>query len=187
MQVSAHIRLLSLSLLGLAAIAISGCASYKMGSSAPIPFETLYVEATANESFAPQAQAAVSAKIRDTFIRDGRVQLVNSPKKADAILSITLTDYRRTGNTRNPNDTVRAQDFTITLQAEASLYDNETQQFLFEKRQLSENTSAYAGNPYDKTGTPDQTQSYFQAEYQAMPTLARGLARQITDTVLSTW
>lgn len=165
----------------------TGCASYKLGSSAPLPFETLYIEAASNDSFAPQAQVAVSKKMRDHFIHDGRVRLVNSPEKADAILSVHLTKYTRTGNTRSAEDTVRAQDFTISLSAEVSLYDNETNQFLFQKRPLTEQTSTYIGNPYDANGTPDQTDTYFQSEYQAMPILARGLSKQITNTVLSTW
>jgi len=171
-----------------ALLCISGCASYQLGSSAEVPFKTLYVEPVTNDSYAPQAQAAVSAKIRDVLIRDGRIQLVTKPEKADAILSVNLTDYTRTGNTRRSVDTERAQDFQVQLKAEVSLFNQTAGSYYFTDRTLAETTYAYADDPYQGTlNTSFGTQSFLAAEYQAMPILARGLARQIADTILSSW
>ena len=87
-------------LAALALSLLSGCASYQPGSSAELPFHKLYVEPVGNNSYAPQAQAAVSAKLRDIFIRDGRIQLVTAAEQADAVLSVTLSNYTCSGNTR---------------------------------------------------------------------------------------
>ena len=71
---SLFLAIASLSLVGL----FAGCASYQLGSSAKLPYQKVFVEPVTNDSYAPQAQAVVSAKIRDVLIRDGRVQLVTS-------------------------------------------------------------------------------------------------------------
>ena len=73
--------------------------------SAELPFRTLFVEPVSNGCYAPQAQALLSAKIRDVLIRDGRVQLVTAAEQADAILSVNLTNYSCRGNSRQPQDT----------------------------------------------------------------------------------
>ena len=48
---------------------------------------------------------------------------------------------------------------------------------------IAQSYSVYTDNPYDQT----QLQSLVQAEYQAMPSLARKLARRIADEVVSPW
>ena len=181
---SLFLAIASLSLVGL----FAGCASYQLGSSATLPYQKVFVEPVTNDSYAPQAQAVVSAKIRDVLIRDGRVQLVTSEEAADAVLSVNLTEYKRTGNTRDTSDTGRAQDFTVTLSAEVSFFDQANGSYYFQKRRIVETTNAYRDDPYTRNeDTGLGTQSYFGAEYQAMPLLAHGMARQVADTILSNW
>lgn len=170
-----------------ALLLLAGCASYELGSSAALPYQTLYVEPVTNDSYAPQAQAVVSTKIRDVLLRDGRVKLVTSAEAADAVLSVNLTEYKRTGNTRQREDTERAQDFQVSLQADVSLFNQSKGSYYFQDRSLTEDTYAYSNDPYNTEAGTFGTQSYFAAEYQAMPLLARGLARQIADTILSNW
>lgn len=182
----------SFSTLGLVSVALavlSGCASYKLGSSAEIPFETLYVQPVTNDSFAPQAQPIVSSQVRDAFIRDGRVKLVTSAEKADAVLIINLTEYDRRSASRSTVDSERAQDFDIRLKSEVALFNQRSGDYYFEGRKLTERTNSYVRNPYvDNDNLSIQNlDAYHQGEREAMPRLARGLARQIADEVLSTW
>lgn len=181
----------SLSTLGLVATALtllSGCASYKLGSSAEIPFETLYVEPASNDSFAPQAQAVVSAQLREAFIRDGRVKLVTTAEKADAVLSVNLTDYDRSSASRDTSDSERATGFDISIEAEVALFNQRSGEYYFEGRQLSERTNAYVRNLFtDESTSLESLDAFHAGEREAMPRLARGLARQIADQVLSTW
>ena len=130
-----------------AMIWISGCASYQLGSPAELNFESIYIQPTQNESFAPQAQTVVSTQIRKAFIQDGRIAIVSDPSEADAILEVTLTDYTRTGGARQSNDTIVARSFDINLQAEISLYNQNDGEYYFSKRQLSESSNAYVENP----------------------------------------
>lgn len=164
---------------------LAGCANYQLGDSAPPPFRTLYIKPADNDSFAPLAVARISAGIREAIIRDGRVDLLAKEEDAEAVLSVKLTDYRRTAVTRDSSDTVRARDFNIHLKAELTLYDQRTGDFYFRDRPVSANTSAYVGNPYGGGGAAGS--DYQQAENMAMPRLARDIARKTIDTVLGNW
>lgn len=163
----------------------SGCASYNLGSHTEIPFESIYIRPATNESFAPQSQALVSAQIREAFIRDGRVKIVSDESKADAVLEVTITEYDRSSGARSRADTVSARTFRLSLKTEISLYNANAGDFYFQDRQLTETAGVYSDNPY--ATTTNERQGYIRAEYNAMTRLARGIARQITDEVLSPW
>lgn len=177
---------LFLCLLGLGCLTVSGCRSYQLGHPTELPFETIFVQPADNESFAPQAQAILSTKIREAMLRDSRVTLLADPGKADVLLSVTLTEYERRGATRDPDDTEVALDFDLVLTAQTSLFDQRKGRFIFENRQLEAQSSAFVNNLYAPAGAAD-TQSFTQSEYQAMPRIARDLATQITNEVLGAW
>ena len=186
MNTTSHLSL-ARTLMGLVSIVVlslfNGCANYNLGSSAEIPFKSIYIKPATNHSFAPQAQPIVSAQIRETFIHDGRVKLVANEKDADAVLFVDLTKYDRSAGARNSQDTVVANDFDIRLTAEASLFDQSKGVYLFKERSIQATTHAYIGNPYSDS----EIISYQQSERQAMEQLAREIARKITDEVLSPW
>lgn len=175
------IRIVSL----LALVFLTGCASYRLGDPAPTPFRTLYIQPASNQSFAPMAIASISTEIREAFIRDGRVSIVVGEDRADAVLSIDLTDYRRNAVSRDTNDTVRARDFNIQQQATLSLYDNRNGGFYFKDRPITANTSAYVSNPYIESGITGD--DYRNAEASAVARLARDIGRQAADNVLNNW
>ncbi len=162
----------------------SGCASYHLGSPTKLPFESIYIRPAANDSFAPQSQALLSGQIREAFIHDGRVKVLSNESDADAVLEVTITDYTRSSSARDSTDTVIARSFDLSLHATVSLYNNNQGDFFFQDRLLTDRTSAYIENPYIEDS---DKQGFIQAEYQAMPRLARGLARKIADEVLSPW
>ena len=165
---------------------VTGCKSYQLGHPAELPFETIHIQPAKNDSFAPQAQALVSAAIREAVIRDGRAKLIADPKKADAVLSMTLTEYKRSAAARRQDDTEVAQTFDLGLQAQIDLYDQRRGEFLFQGRELEARTTGYNNNPY--SGAADQaTQGLIQSEYNAMPRLARELGRDAANELLGVW
>jgi hypothetical protein len=161
----------------------SGCANYKWGNPTELNFTSIYIQPTQSETFAPQAQAVVSSQIRKAFIQDGRVALVSDAKHADAVLAVRLIDYTRTGGARRSEDTIVAQNFNISLGAEISLYSADQSRVYISKRALNQSSIAHIGNPY----SPDNSGGYLASEYDAMPRIARGIARKIVDEVLSPW
>lgn len=176
------IALFALAALGFCA----GCKSYQLGHPAELPFETVYIQPAKNDSFAPQVQALLSSEVRERVIRDGRVKLVADPNAADAILTMTVTDYMRRGGSRSQSDTETAQDFDLILRVRLDLYDQVEGNYLFEGRRIEARTTSYVNNPYAGAGATD-TQGLIQSEYNAMPQLARELGRKASDELLSAW
>ena len=162
----------------------AGCKSYQLGHPAKLPFKTVYIQPAKNNSFAPQAQSLLSSEVREAVIRDGRVKLVADPAAADAVLTMTITDYSRKGGTRSQSDTERAQDFDLRLRVELDLYDQANDDFLFEGRRIEAHTISYVSDPYAGAAN---TQGLIRAEYNAMPRLTRELGRKAADELLGAW
>lgn len=155
---------------------LSGCAHYRLGTGGQVSFRTLYVAPVVNESHAPQAVAIVSTQLREAFLHDSRVILVNTPEEADATLSVRLVRYRRDARSRQTNDTGLARKFDVTLNAEATLRDNRDNKLLFEKRKVEATRQVFTDNGQQ-----------LQAEYQNIPLLAEELAKNVRGATLDVW
>ncbi|GAB1487786.1 hypothetical protein MASR2M8_02270 [Opitutaceae bacterium] len=154
---------------------VSGCAHYQLGTGSTLTFQRLYVAPVANDTTLPQAVALVSAQIRETLLRDGRVTLVNSEEEADATLVVTLTNYGREVATVRPDDTGLARKFNLTLEARATLRDQRAGRLLFENRALTSQRQVFTDS------------GQLQAEYQTLPLLAASLAESVRNAVLDVW
>ena len=154
---------------------LSGCANYRLGTGGQVSFRTLYVAPVVNESNAPQTVAIVSTQLREAFLHDSRVILVNTAEEADATLTVHLLKYSREGQTRQTVDTGLVRKFDVTLNAEATLRDNRDNKLLFEKRkvQATRQVFVYSGQ--------------LQAEYQNIPLLAETLAKNVLGATLDVW
>ena len=164
---------LSVVLLGVALL--TGCSHYRLGTGQNLAFQTLYIAPVENKTMLPQAVALVSTALRDEFLRDGRVTLVNSPEQADATLTLTLSDYHRDVATVRPGDTGLARTFTLTLGATVTLHDNRAGRDLFSKRPVDAGRDAYTDS------------GQLQSEYQSLPLLAGALAKKISHAALDVW
>ncbi len=161
-------------LLGLFA-GLTGCANYRLGTAAAPAFRTVYVEPVANRTHLPQAQAAVSARLRETLARDSRFTLVNSAAEADATLSVVLTGYRRDIAAVREDDTGLARKFNVTLAAEYSVRDNRAGTLHADKRPATATREVFTDG------------GQLQSEYQALPLLAETLAGKIVRAVADAW
>lgn len=160
----------------LLALATAGCSHYRLGTGAPLAFETLYLAPVINQADIPQSVAPLSTELRESFLRDGRVRLVNTPDEADAILTLTLVNYQRGLLTSDPTDTARARKMGITLNALATLTLTDRPTPLFENRPLLAERQLFT-----------DAGRQLQAEYQLIPLLAETLAAQARSAVLDTW
>lgn len=155
---------------------LSGCSNYRLGTGTELSFRTVYVAPVVNESNVPQAVAIVSTQLREAFLHDARVILVNTPEEADVTLSVTLVRYGRDAQTRQSTDTGLARKFDVTLSAEASLRDNRDNKMIFENRKVEAVRQVF---------TDDGQQ--LQAEYQNVPLLAETLAKNVLGATLDVW
>ena len=158
-----------------AALILSGCAAYQLGTGSKLKFSTLFIAPVASETMIPQAQVLVTTQLREAFLKDGRVTLVNSAEAAEAVLQVTLSAYDRAVAVSLPTDTGLGRRFDVTLRAQATLTDNRTKQPLFAKRPLSAQRGVFTDS------------GLIPSEYQALPLLAEQLASEAAHAVLDTW
>jgi outer membrane lipopolysaccharide assembly protein LptE/RlpB len=157
-----------------AGLILPACTHYRLGTGAELTFRSLYVAPVASETLLPQARALVGTRLREAFLRDGRVALVNSAEAAEATLHVSLKSYSREASVARADDTGLARKFALTLTAECTLRTREGK-VVFEKRAVQVQRDAYT----------DQGQ--LQAEYQTLPLLAETLAQNVTHAVLDVW
>lgn len=167
------LRLLALATL--AGTALAGCAHYRLGTGATRPFTSLYVAPVENRSDAPSAAALMSSLLRDEFLRDGRVHLVNSPEGADATLALVLIGYSREVATVRPGDTGLARKFAVTLSGRITLKDNRSGQVLLNARAADAGRDVFTDS------------GQLQSEAQALPLLAGDLAKKVAHAALDVW
>jgi len=167
----------------LALAVLAACSHYQLGTGGgTLAFKTLYIAPVENTAGIPQAGALFSAQLRDAFIRDGRVGIVNSPGQADATLTVNLVNYSRDMTTARGDDSGLARKFDLTVFALATLTDNRTGKPLFEKRPVNATRQIFT------TPAPGSTQSeQLQAEYNTMPLLAGDLAEGVAHAALDVW
>ena len=156
-------------------LGLTSCAHYHLGTGATPKFRTLYVEPVANKTLLPQAQALLSTRIRESFLRDNRVALVNSPEAADATLAIVINDYHRDVAAVREDDTGLARKFNVTLGIACTLRDRRSGRTIFEGRPVSAQREIFTDS------------GQLQAEYQTLPLLAESLAGKVVHATLDVW
>ena len=161
--------------IGLCILLLSGCAGYRLGSGAGQKFTTLFIAPVTTEALIPQARELVTTQLREAFIRDGRITLVNSPAQADAVLQLSLSGYDRAVVVSRQDDTGLARRFDVTLRAQATLIDQRSKQAFFTQRPLSVRRGVFTDSGLGP------------AEYQGLSLLAELLATETAHTVLDTW
>ena len=168
------LRISALSLL-FTALGLAGCAHYQLGTDGKLAFTTLYVAPVANKTLLPQAEAIVSTQLREAFVRDARLVLVNSAAEAEATLSVTINDYHREMTAAREDDTGLARKFALTLGTTCTLRDNRSGKVLFADRAVAVKRDAFTDS------------GQLQSEYQTLPLLAEALAQKIAHAVLDVW
>lgn len=170
-----------------AALLLSSCANYTLGTGGKLSFTTLYIAPVANDALVPQATALITREVRSAFLRDGRVQLVDSPETADATLALTLANYSRNLTTSRPDDTGLARKFDLILETRCTLIDRRAGKPIFENRAIAVSRQAFTdGDGFEANGRPSPG-GQLPAEYQILPLLAEQLAQRVTHAVLDVW
>jgi hypothetical protein len=170
----------------LVAVLAQGCANYKMGAGPAPSFSTLYIEPAKNKTTLAQSRELVSTMVREAFIKDGRIELVDGKGDADATLTVTLVKYRRENAANREDDNGLAREFTLRLTASCSLRDNRTGKMLFDGRMIEVQREAFTDNGLGSVpfGTSNDQ---LQSEYNTLPLLAELLSNRVTHAVLDVW
>ncbi|MCU0785069.1 MAG: LPS assembly lipoprotein LptE [Verrucomicrobia bacterium] len=161
-------RFLRLILIGGMAVALNGCAGYRLGPSngQTAGEKTVQVSPFTNRTPEPRLGDAVTAALRKQLQRDGTYRLATHDA-GDIVVSGVITQYSRHELSFVPNDIATARDYQVRLTAQVTARERSTGKVLF-AQPLTGHTLIRVGS--DLTST----------ERQALPLLADDLARQVT-------
>ena len=153
---------------------LTGCAGYRLGMENSLPFESIFVDVVANDSFAPQAQALLTQNLRESIARDPRVKLADR-EEADVTLTVRLSSYTRQPDAAMVGDTALARSFRLNLGALVTLQDNRDARTYLNDWPVETESEAFTDS------------GLTQAEYREIPLLTEDLSARIREKVLDTW
>ena len=176
----------------LLAFAVLGaaCSHYRLGTGVSRDFDSIFIAPVDTNAVVPQSAGLLTTQVREAFIRDARLRVVNTPDEADAILTISLKGLRRDALTSLPSDAGLARTFGLVLEASATLRDTKGEKAWFTDRALRVERQIFTN---DGTAIPTTSGPYLapnqqtQAEYTIVPTLGEELAAKAKSAVLDTW
>lgn len=153
---------------------LGACANYQLGTSGKLAFHSLHIAPVRSETLLPQSRALVGARVREAFIRDERVAVINAEQEADAVLTLTLKSFKREATVGRKTDTQLARKFNLTLTVACDLVLKDGTK-LMDQRIVTVQREDYVDG------------GQLQAEYEMLPVIADKLATEVTHAVLDTW
>lgn len=169
-------RSLRLAVVCLIALAVAGCAGYKLGPTNGVAAgeKTLQLTPFSNQTMQPRLGDAVTSALRRNLQRDGTYKLATHGG-ADVEVTGVLTHYNRHELSFIPRDVLTVSDFRINVKARVTARDRVSGRTILDK-EVTGYTLVRAGS--DLTS----------AERQAVPILADDLAKNILSLLVDgTW
>ena len=180
-------RFVVLALSFVALLFTAACSHYRLGTGVQRDYESIFVTPVDTNAVLPQAAAILTTQIREAFLRDGRLRVVNTPDEADAILTVKLGHLHRDKLTSLPSDSGLARQMGLTLDATATLRGQKGQKTWFADRRLSVERQLFTDDGSTSGPSFLQPVQQTQAEYQLVPQLGEALATKVKGAVLDTW
>lgn len=181
------LRKLAASVLLVFAVFGAACSHYRLGTGVEREFTTIFIAPVETNAVLPQATAVLSTQIREAFIRDGRLRVVNTPAEAEAILTVKLGSMRREAQTKLPTDSGLSRKFGLVLAATATLQDEKGEKVWFADRALRVERQIFTDDGSAAGPSFLEPVQQTQAEFAIVPTLGEELAAQVRGAVLDTW
>ncbi|MCC7300456.1 MAG: hypothetical protein IT583_05205 [Verrucomicrobia bacterium] len=155
------------------ALALSGCAGYRAGSSLDPSIRTVSITVI-NKTDEPSIEVAVQKALRAELQMDGRLK-VRSQEEADCALTVTLTRFNLDPLAYNRRQGSRAEEYRMTLSGSAVLSKAETDEVILENPMIR----GEAEFPFFEDLT--------SAKRGALPEAAADLARTVVSTLVTSW
>jgi Lipopolysaccharide-assembly len=158
------------------ALALSGCAGYRVGPSngGRAGEKSVQVVPFTNQTSEPRLGDDATAALRKEIQRDATFRLASN-EPGDIVVSGVIILFLRSGVSFLPTDVITARDYRLIMTAHVTARDRVTGKILLEKT-MSGDTTVRVGSDLPS------------AERQARPLLATDLAQQITSLLADgTW
>ena len=153
---------------------LSGCVGYRLGGTRPQGVETVFVAPVVNKTTEPAIELQVTHALRQRIQFDGRLKLVDSPEKADAIIEVTLTDYSLHTTAYRKDLLTTAEQYRLRIRAKSVLKMRDS------------------GKVVSKSSTYGEATFQFQSDLttskrNALPRAAEELAKFTVDDLVERW
>ena len=155
----------------MATLLLAGCMGYQLGGTRPEGIETVYMAPVVNQTTESAIELQVTKALRQRIQFDGRLKLRNSVDNADAVIEVTLTDYRLTAIAFRDDLKTTAEQYRLRITGFATLKDAETGKTLSESKTYGEARFFFES---------DLTTS----KRDALPTAAKELAKFMVDDLI---
>ncbi|HEY5653496.1 MAG TPA: LPS assembly lipoprotein LptE [Pontiella sp.] len=155
---------------------LSGCMGYQLGGSRPAGIEAVTLAPVINKTTEPAIELQITHAMRERIQFDGRMELVNMPEAADAVIEIVLTNYHFTpiAYRNRGKESSTPSLYRIRIDGNAQLID------------------AKNGNIISTSKTYGESVFEFQADLtsskrNALPEAAKEIAKFILDDLIEQW
>ena len=151
------------------ALALSGCAGYRVGPSngERAGERSVQVVPFTNQTAEPRLGDNATEALRKEIQRDATFRLASN-EPGDIVVSGEVTHFFRSGVSFQANDVIAAQDYRLMMTAHVTARDRATGKILLDKTMIGD-TTVRVGSDLPS------------AERQARPLMATDLAQQITS------
>lgn len=158
--------------LALALASLTGCAGYRLGSTAAFPAgqHSIQIGLIQNQTLEPRLIESLNNALRKRFQQDGTYKL-DTRGESDVVLTGVITRFDRAPLSFQPADVLTVRDYALGMVAKITVKERGTGKILFD-REVSGRTTIRAGT--DLTS----------AERQAVPLLAEDLARNAASLIV---
>lgn len=156
-----------------AALCLSGCVGYRLGSTLPPDLRTLHVPPFANKCGEPLIEIETTQATIQDFQKDGTLRIVDADR-ADAILEVALVKYVLEPLRYEKDRSKTTKEYRLQITADVTLTRAGTNKILTRSQALGE-TTFLPGS--DLTS----------AKRAALPAAAVDLAHHIVQSVVEYW
>lgn len=158
----------------LGVLLIAGCMGYQLGGRTPDGIKTVAIKAIINQTGEPAIELQITEALLQRIQFDGRLALQSSPRNADAVITVILTNYKLTGIAFRDHDRSTPEAYRLRIDAEADL------------------TSTATGEKIGHSRTYGETVFDFNADLttskrSALPRAAEELAKFMLDDLIESW
>lgn len=157
----------------ISALAIAGCANYRIGTTLPKHLRTVSVETFRNATDEPNVQSRITSATLQELQRDGQLK-VKTPDEADINLTGVITNYELERMRADSNNPKRTSEYKVIATVRIEAVERATG-----KRIVTQTVSG--SKIFDATG------DMATAKRNALPDVAKDTARKIVDAVISAW
>lgn len=153
---------------------LTGCVGYRLGSMLPPDIQTVYVPTFVNETQEPLLELETTRRAINFIQRDGSLR-IESENAADAILHVTLHDFRLQALTFDQDRRAAAEEYRLLITAAIAMVRADTGEVIVQDPSITGDTTFLF--------TGDLTSS----KQAALPDAADDLAQLIISRIVETW